>query len=239
MSYIGAASYGLCALAFAFLAGLLVTSWRGGLQGALLTMACVATALWAGLVGYGLYAGGVPAAAVELLETLRTALWLGFIALLLAPLRAGNRLIGLLCGLAVVGPLITLALVIWNALRTGMPMLGEGVHGGFVIAGLALALLGLVLIEQLYRNLTAERRWEMKFLCLGVGILFAYDLYLYSDAVLFRRLDSAAWQARGVVQALAVPLLAVAAGRNTSWSLQVFVSRHVAFHTTTILGAGC
>jgi putative PEP-CTERM system histidine kinase len=239
MSIIGAVSYGVCALAFAFLAGLLLTSWRGGVQGALLTVACLVTAIWAGVVTYALHTGGIPAAAVELLETLRTAFWLGFIALLLAPLRRGNRVLGMLCVLAVTAPAVTVALVAWNAWRVGIPTLGQGIHGVFVVAGLALALLGLVLTEQLYRNLTAERRWAMKFLCLGVGILFAYDLYLYSDALLFRRLDSAAWQARGAVQALAVPLLAVAAARNASWSLQVFVSRHVAFHTTTILGAGC
>ncbi len=237
MSTIGAISYGICALAFTFLAGLLVISWRGGIQGALLAAACVATAVWAGLVAYGSWRF-MPATAVEFSETLRSAIWLAFIAVLLAPLRAGNPWLRLLTVLAFAAPLVPLLGALWEGVFGRGGALQAGVHGGFVISQFALALLALVLVEQLYRNLPAERRWAIKFLCLGMGIVFVYDLYLYSDALLFQGIDSTTWDARGVVQALAVPLIAVAAARNTSWSAQVFVSRHVAFHTTTIIGAG-
>ena len=51
-------------------------------------------------------------------------------------------------------------------------------------------------------------------LYLGLGILFAYDFFLYADALLFKRLDPTIWEARGLASVLAAPLIAVAAARN-------------------------
>ncbi len=58
-----------------------------------------------------------------------------------------------------------------------------------------------------------------------------YDFYLYSDAMLFRALNADIWAARGMVNALAVPLIAVSAARNPKWSLDIAVSRRVMFHS--------
>jgi putative PEP-CTERM system histidine kinase len=107
-----------------------------------------------------------------------------------------------------------------------------------IVGHLSLAVLGLVLVEQLFRNTRAENRWAIKYLCLGVGGLFAYDFFLYSDALLFKRLDAGLWQARGLINALVVPLIAVSAARNPEWSLDVFVSRRMVFHSAAVLGAG-
>jgi putative PEP-CTERM system histidine kinase len=53
-----------------------------------------------------------------------------------------------------------------------------------------------------------------------------------------REIDVQLWNARGAVNGLAVPLIAVAAARNPDWSVNVFVSRHVVFYTTALIGAG-
>ena len=98
--------------------------------------------------------------------------------------------------------------------------------------------MGLVLVEQLYRNTRSENRWAIKYLCFGVGGLFAYDFFLYSDALLFKRIDVGLWQARGLINALVVPLIAVSAARNPEWSLNVFVSRRMVFHSAAVFGAG-
>ncbi len=103
------------------------------------------------------------------------------------------------------------------------------------VAHLAQAIIGLLLLEQLYRNTPAQERWGIKFFCLGVGGMFAYDFYLYSDALLFSQLDADIWAARGAVNALIVPLIAVSAARNPTWSPGVSVSRNMLFHSTTIL----
>jgi putative PEP-CTERM system histidine kinase len=104
--------------------------------------------------------------------------------------------------------------------------------------GLAIALTGLLLIEQLYRNAAPETRWGLKALVLGLGGIFAYDLFLYSQAVLFNAIDTYTWAARGVVNVLFVPAIAIAARRNPDWELRIFVSRQVVFYTTTLVAVG-
>src|SRR5690606_36076769 len=61
--------------------------------------------------------------------------------------------------------------------------------------------------------------------------------YLYADALLFQRVDVSLWQARGFVNALVVPLIAVAIARDARWSLEIFVSRRIVFHSASLLGA--
>jgi putative PEP-CTERM system histidine kinase len=97
---------------------------------------------------------------------------------------------------------------------------------------------GLLLVEQVYRNAREEERWGIKFLCLGLGAVFAYDFFMYAEALLFRKLNPQLWQARGLVSALVVPWLVVAIARNRNWRMDVHVSRHVVFHTVTLMGAG-
>ncbi len=103
---------------------------------------------------------------------------------------------------------------------------------------LAFAVLGLTLLEQLYRNTNPERRWAIKYFCLGAGAIYAYDFVLYADGVLFNRIDSSLWAGRGAANALAVPLMAISAARNREWKLNLFVSRHIVFHSTALLGVG-
>jgi putative PEP-CTERM system histidine kinase len=72
-----------------------------------------------------------------------------------------------------------------------------------------MAVLGMLLVEQLYRNTAhAEERWAIKFACLGIGGIFVYDFYMYSDMLLFREMNVDLWTARGVVNALTMPLIA-------------------------------
>lgn len=240
MALIGVSSYAIAALAFGLLAVLVMTSHRGGRQGMLLASACAITALWAAVLAWG---ANDPALAViwaETVEILRGGIWLGFLSLLLWPLKRANRALPILQALSVAMPLLVLLGLVAHRLWLGTEATAfrEGVHQLVMAAGLGFGVMGLVLVEQLYRNLPVSQRWSTKFLCLGIGIIFAYDLYLYSDALLFRRLDPVLWHARGAVQAIAVPLIAVSIARNRAAEIPVFVSRHVAFHTATILAAG-
>ena len=104
--------------------------------------------------------------------------------------------------------------------------------------GLLLALLGLLLLEQIYRNAREDGRAALKFLVIGLGLAFAYDLFLFSQAQLLRGIEPATWQARGLVMALTVPLIAIAARRNPQWSLNLFVSRHVVFYSASFMVVG-
>ena len=130
-----------------------------------------------------------------------------------------------LSGTAALIPLLILAAGI--LLSEGLPWasaLGVPPRGEFALR-LGLAVFGLVLVEQLYRRSPERGRWGVKPLCIALGALFGYDLYLYADAMLFGRLDVDIWVARGAASACVVPFVAVATVRNEGWTIEMHVSR--------------
>ena len=58
-----------------------------------------------------------------------------------------------------------------------------------LVSMLAVVVGGLILVEHLIRGTSRDARWALKHLCFGLGLIFAYDFYLYADALLFNRLD--------------------------------------------------
>jgi len=240
MLNIGAISYGATAVAFLVLLLVMLASWRGGLQGALLASAAVITVVWAGAAAWHAAVGYPPTIIVPLLEVARDVSWFVFLLRLLVPSLSfaalmSNRKLTLaitiiaLCSGGLVGILLYPALF-----SARLPLvLGADIR---ITGHLLLAVIGLVLVEQIYRNTLAERRWTINYLCIAVGGIFAYDFFLYSDALLFKRIDENWWIARGFINGLVVPLIGVAAARNQEWSLDVYVSRSIVFYTTTLLG---
>ncbi len=106
------------------------------------------------------------------------------------------------------------------------------------LINILMPVIALLIIEQIYRNLHPDKRWGMKYLFLGLGSLFIYDFYLYADALLLHNINRDLWQARGIINALSVPLIAISVARNRDWSIDIFVSRTVVFHSTTLLASG-
>jgi putative PEP-CTERM system histidine kinase len=235
MTLIGTLGYGLAAIAFAVLALLMLTSWRGRLQGGLLVAAAGLSAAWAAAAALR---GDTPGhwQLIGTLEVLRNTAWLAFLARLTP---AGQGVAGLprhFMSLAPAGFVFA-----YGLLNIHWPTLGEAtpqVIRTLVTTGLVTAIAGLVLLEQFYRALRLEPRRTVLPLILGLGGLLAYDLFLYSHGLLFRGIHAELWSARGYASFLAAPLLLLAARRNPSWSVDVFVSRHVAFYTTSMVGIG-
>lgn len=231
-SAVGAASYGAAAAAFLVFSVLLVTSWRGRLRGMLLAAASLVSGLWALALAYESASPGASSRAGEVLEVLRSAAWFAFLLVLLGysgramrPLRLAALGIGGYCGITLAAQLVT-----------GGPAASRNDVVG-ILSALIMAVIGMVLTEQLFRNVHPQQRWGIKFLCLGLCGMFGYDFYLYSHALLFRGADPDVWAARGAVNVLVVPLLAVATARNPKWSLEVAVSRRIVFHATMVFGA--
>ena len=227
---IGTISYSVAALLFSVLSLLLLTSWRGRLQGALLVGACVVTVLWAAVVAYHAARDYPASLLVPLLEIIRNAVWFSFLIRLLHPVEIAAPISTRLKTLTalVLGLCLVLLVLLFMGGSIYINIFGQ----------VFLSIIGLGLVEQVYRNTVPERRWALKFLCLGIGGMFAYDLFLYSDALLIQRVDMDLWNARGMITALAVPLIAFSAARNPQWSLDVFVSRGIVFHTAALMGAG-
>ncbi len=238
----GVLGYSAAALAFFVFAALLSTSWRGKTQGGMLLLAALITSIWAAILAVQAAYQVVPVALVWAVEVLRALAWLAFLIRLLLPptgersryahhLKTVRTLVFLLCLLLII-PFDDLLLF-----NTEIPYFNLGFDLRF-LGQVLLALCGVLLTEQLFRNTPADERWGIKYLCLGLGGIFVFDFYLFSDALLFRRIDGDIWYARGAVNALIVPLIAVASARNPQWSVDLFVSRRMVFYTTSLFGAG-
>lgn len=222
-----ALGYALAALAYAGLFVLLLVAWEGRGQGWRLLAASLITAAWAAILV--LFATDAPVLSAFLLETLRNAAWLIVLAGLV---ETGGfpRLLARTSYLAWVAVLLAgvaaIVLPAFDFVTVGL------------VGGLLLPLIGLVLLEQIYRNANSSGRWSLKFLYLGLGGVFVYDVFLYSQALLLGGVSAELWFARGYVVALAVPFIAIAARRNPAWSVKVFVSREIIFYSTSFMAIG-
>ena len=255
MNSFGALSYGTAAAAFLLLAAVLFFGALGrrGMRsggaaerqahilqaagsrsraGISFAIASLVTACWAGALAVQSAHGIFLPLPDYLLEMARDAAWLLAIvglnrAVFPRPWRIGAAAVCL--ALVALGPLLAIA---------DPRSFVQAAQTPLVRAGLLMAIAIFVALEQLYRNANAGGRWALRPLVIGVGLLCAYDLYLYSQAELLKHLGAASWGARGLVDALAVPLLVVAARRSPDWSLEVFVSRQAVFYAGTFVAAG-
>ncbi len=231
---LGMLSYGIAAVGFLILTLLLAISWEGRTQGFRLVAACAVTAVWAGVLAVGSGFTVIPVQFILVAEFLRYGAWFVVLTGLTRGVGLGQRL-GQAAHLVWIASVVSLvATPALEGLGISLPdpagLLGH--------AGLVLSLLALVLLEQIYRNTREGGRFALKLFVIAAGLMFAYDLFLYSQAQLTNRIDPVTWDARGFVILLMVPMIAIAARRNPQWSLNVFVSRHVVFYTTSFMVIG-
>jgi putative PEP-CTERM system histidine kinase len=239
LTNIAALSYSIAAIAFLALSILLTTNWRGRRYGVALGLVSLVSCAWAAAVAYLSIDGHPISIETNILEVLRTAGWTFFLLLLLGHFEQRKRF-----SILKVRPTVLLIVAYYVALLVATMAAYWELEQPFVfkimtsiVGRVALAVVGMLLVEQLYRNTPAKERWAIKFACFGIGGLFVYDFYLYSDALLFRRLNVEIWSARGVVDAITVPLIAISAARNPKWSSGIAVSRRVLFHSATLFGS--
>jgi putative PEP-CTERM system histidine kinase len=227
-------AYGAGSAALLVLLVLILLGGRPEGVGRYVVVACAITLAWSGACALDIWR---LAGLAQILEDGRSAAWLFFLGALLETATRSQSTSGLrhLRALALgLG-----AVAIGNDVRFAGTV-ADLIDFDFtqVLARVALAVAGILLVENLYRNAGEERRWHVVPLCIGLGAMFAYDLFLYSDALLFRRVDGALFAARGVVIALIVPSLVLTMVRNRDWRIDVHVSRQMVFHTATLMASG-
>ncbi len=239
---IGLYSYLAACVSFGLLALLLLITGRDRPYAFLLIIASFSSALWAGIIAFGTLASYPPVKLMMLSELLRDGCWLLLLLRVIAYQFKGS--LNLLAQPRAL-QLFSIGAVVCAALLFGADSLGtasiisvEASNSIVLVTWLAISLCALVLIEQLFRSASESQRWSMKYLCLGLACLFGYDFFMYAEGLLFQQLDANLWQARGLVSAIAVPLLAVAIARNTDWQSGLHVSREVVFHSVTLIAAG-
>jgi putative PEP-CTERM system histidine kinase len=233
-------SYTVAACAFLLLFALLLIKWRGRQHGVTLAVACLLTVLWAGSIVYFTKHGLPVTLQTSILEIVRNAGWSAFLLGLLSPSRQkifgnGFHVSRQTAGYAVIYAVLILATILSYHEIGPVRNIARLISGS--VGYIGMAVMGMLLIEQLFRNASGKERWAIKFACLGIGGLFAYDFYFYVDTLLFKRVNVEIWTARGIVNAFAVPLIAVSAARNPYWSVGISVSRRILFHSVTLIGS--
>ncbi len=233
---IAAWSYGLAIASYVVFAIRMVLGWHPSKRALLLLSAILITALWAGCemaVAFSdaprmwLLAGAS--------DTVRYGVWFAFLGHLLGGVHTRSTAPPLprwLMAAAGIGLIASIAL------SSNLPLAEWlGIEGSRAEFGLrvALAVFGLTLVEQLIRRTQPQGRWAIKPLCVALIGVFGFDLLLYADAMLFGGLDLDLWAARGVANALVVPLIAIATARNPKWTVEMHVSRDVVFQSTALL----
>jgi putative PEP-CTERM system histidine kinase len=236
----GVVSYICAAGIFFALLLVLLTSRAGGAPRNLLAFATATSSLWAAVAAYQA-AFGTYLIVPLLFELLRDFGWLTFLLHILTTNASGKEVVSTALTTTRHGIYAFTGVMMLLALYTYFNGSRLIVISGFdfQLAGhLLLAVLGLVLLEQILRNTPLDFLRAIKYLCFGIGGMFAYDFYLYSDALLFQRIDPALWEARGFINATIVPVIGVALVRNPQWSLAIFISRRMVFHTSALVGSG-
>ncbi len=231
--------HAVCALAYGFLSALILARQSSAAAGRSrtglwLAVACLTTAIWAGSVAFFWSSRLMGIAAW--LELARTVAWYGFILHLYRQTVTAPRqmmqaftTMGLLAILLVGGlPLLD---ALFHQPAASVASIGPVIRLGFAVSS-------ILLLENLYFNTAPDVRWHINLLCIALGGLFLYDVLLYSDALLFRRLSLPLFTGRAPATVVAAPLIALAAARARRWKIDIHVSRDVVFHSFTLIAAG-
>lgn len=245
LSDIGLYSYGIALLAYIMLVILAFITRRNPL-GIPILQASLLTAIWAGVVTISSLVPEPQVFLMQFTEVLRNAGWTFVLIKML-----GHRLRGTqhfltsnqwptVFGLAY-GALLIAIVAVEPLVEYVSPMYD---FSSYVIFGswLAMSIIGLLLLEQFFRNSNEAELWATKHLCVGLGMIFAYDFFMHAEALLFRHLDRTLWQARGIVTTMAALLMAISLSRAEPEKAEtergVHLSRHVAFHSLTLMASG-
>ncbi|MCP3666515.1 MAG: PEP-CTERM system histidine kinase PrsK [Gammaproteobacteria bacterium] len=234
MVELGVIGFAISALLYFGFALLLATSWKGRMRGGFLLLAVVITTVWSIVMAVQFGYRIIPQEVIWSVEAARNLSWLLFLyGLLDYMLKRRESSSGFYFKLLLLVSGLSFIRILPSSWFGDLFNLDVRLCGQLVIA-----VIGLVMVEQVFRNTALEHRWGIKYLSLGLGGMFVFDFYLFADALLFNRIDSQLWAARGAVNALIVPLFAVSTARNPDWSLDLFVSRRFVFHSSALITVG-
>lgn len=226
-------AYGLCAAAFAVVLAIALLRRRHLPDGraAAVAVASAVTVAWALAVA----SQAVPVGQVVILDVLRVA---SILVVLAAVARLWRGRIIALAGTALG--------VIAAAVVAGIGVQMVSAHALTGVAApvaptvlLVLSVAGLALVETILRTHDAAGRWVVKHLCLGVGVMLAYDVYLFAEALLFSGIDPHLYVARGLVGALcAVPVAVSLFRKPVAGGRRIQPSRDILLKSSIFLAAG-
>lgn len=111
---------------------------------------------------------------------------------------------------------------------------------GFVVslASLSTAIVVLTNLEKTYRHAMGVMRWRIKYVVLGVGLLFVFRLFAASQTLLHGVVNPLLQRLDAPVLLLACGLIGVALRRTQAFAVDVYPSHAFLFRSLTLLLAG-
>lgn len=237
-SNMGVLSYSLAAITFGLLAILVAMRYLRRNTDKALVLAATVTSIWAAsLVSQSLW--GYPGFNLRyLIELVRDGAW---IYLLFALLKGGfseNKLTGKVKQVLAVSAATLFAALLGIGLAEHFAEVNVATGKVKLLGQIGLTLVGLSLVEQIWRNSPSFGRSSIKYTCIGIATLFAFDFFMYADALLFNQIADSFWNARGFVNALLTPLFAVNVINTRKQPIDFQLSRSAVFHAGTLVFAG-
>jgi hypothetical protein len=223
MAMVTAWSYGLAGVLAALLTLYLASGWRAGGRSRAMFLAVSLCALW-GMLGPGLCAhrpGHLFSPAACLADMLRFGGWYLFLLVLMKPDAARGRNVRL-AGFGWLGARRAAAVLVGFA-AASLVVSSSVIRPGAVATRGPVRLAGDERLRPGARRAPVPERCRLTSAgassrcAWGSGALFLFDLYLYSDALLFNRVDPDAFSIRGFAHALGLPLVALSAIRSHDW----------------------
>lgn len=179
---------------------------------------------------------GAEAFPVSRFETLRTAAWVGVLLLLqrrslgLASNPQHSFMIALGFGFLV--SLQLLLSIMFQVQVVNLPLALQPPTALLMVASrLVMAIAGLVLLHNLFVNSGRDGGVSFRLFAVALGVIFVYDLNLYTLQFLTGHVNHTLHDIRGAVDALAVPLIWLAMRHDGDGRFQL--SRRAAFQTVS------
>ncbi len=229
MSYVAAVSLALGTLTFIGFLLFTVIYWFKGVTGRALVLATTLTLVWFGMR----WSASTELALIG--EGFATTAWIVLLCRALG-ISFSRKKRGTLQSIAIVSALVPLVCAIFallelSGLFTTPTVL---VHITMLVANIG----GLVLIEQLSRNTVADLTWRIRYLNIGLGLIFGFGVLRHALELAIPSLPIDLYAIQPAVLAVATPFLAIASLRNQSNQLKFNLSREFIFRTGVLATTG-
>ncbi|MFK8020305.1 MAG: XrtA/PEP-CTERM system histidine kinase PrsK [Pseudomonadales bacterium] len=231
---IAVTSHTAASMLFLVLAVFFLRPWRDGIYSPIFIIASLITALWH--FSTPSQAPASPVAHLQALSTLHSVAWImGLVATLMLNIsdesshKNSYALYAMLVVFGLVGAIYVPYLISDGQLSVGIRALTWN--------SLLLGLLGIVVVEQVVRNTLDRQKQAVSFLCAGAALFFVFDVVVYSNALLFSRVDPTINEFRPIINLIAAISLIFATTR-TNYNNQVSISRKAVFYSASLIVAG-
>ena len=200
---------------------------------ACLVLASTVTSVWAA-TNVLVESSFAPRAVADIAGPLRDGAWLTLVLAVIYRTRRGQRM---WWALVVTASCVVLFDTLFTA--TGIdvgPLLGVTIDS--TATHIVTSIVGLMLVENMMRNLSRDQLWAVKFLGIGLVTIFLYELLERLPEFLTGIPVAVLSTARPLIFLMSLPLFVVTAVRNPASALRIHSSRKIIFHSAALFGVG-